>query len=189
MAILIQDVIGGMRFLRKRPAFTAVAVFTLALGIGATTLVYTVVNTVLLLPQPYPQPERLVMVWEDYLTHDQKHLIAAAEFADLKREARPLDQLAAVDLVSCSILGRDQPEHATMALVSSDFFPLLGARAAIGRTFLAQEDSPGRGQEVVLSHRPSPWPPACCLPGAQPASARQAPSTPDFDLHQAISSC
>lgn len=153
MAGLIQDVIGGTRFLRQRPAFTAVAVFTLALGIGAATLVYTVVSTVLLRPQPYPRPERLVMVWEDYTSHDQKHLIAAAELAALEREARSLEQLSAVDLVGCTLLGRDQPEPATMALVSSDFFPLLGAHAALGRTFLAQEDSPGRGQEVVLSHR------------------------------------
>jgi putative ABC transport system permease protein len=153
MAGLLQDVTGGLRFLRRRPVFTAVAVFTLALGIGATTQVYSVVSTVLLRPQPYPLPERLVMVWEDYLSHDQKYLIAAIEFANLKREARSLDQLSAVDLVSCSIANRGQPEHASMALVSSDFFPLLGAHAAIGRTFLAQEDSPGRGQEIVLSHR------------------------------------
>jgi putative ABC transport system permease protein len=153
MAGLLQDVTGGLRFLRRRPVFTAVAVFTLALGIGATTQVYSVVSTVLLRPQPYPRPERLVMVWEDYLSHDQKHLIAGVEFVNLKREARSLDQLSAVELVGCSIANRGQPEHAAMALVSSDFFPLLGAHAAIGRTFLAQEDSPGRGQEVVLSHR------------------------------------
>ncbi len=150
---LIQDVLGGLRFLRQRPGFTAVAVLTLGLGIGATTEVYTVVSTVLLRPQPYPQPDRLVMVWEDYVTHEQNRLIAPAEFAALKREARSLDQLSAVDLQRCSIVGRDQPAPATIALVSSDFFPLLGARAAIGRTFLPQEDSPGRGQEVVLSHR------------------------------------
>jgi putative ABC transport system permease protein len=153
MAGLLQDLTGGLRFFRKRPVFTGVAVFTLALGIGATSQVYSVVSTVLFRPQPYPRPERLVMVWEDYVSHDQKHLIAAAEFANLKREARSLDQLSAVDLVSCSIARRDQPVHASGALVSSDFFPLLGAHAAIGRTFLDQEDSPGRGQEVVLSHR------------------------------------
>jgi putative ABC transport system permease protein len=153
MAGLLQDVTGGLRFLRKRPVFSAVAALTLALGIGAATQVYTVVSTVLLQPQPYPQPERLVMIWEDYVNRDQKHLIAAAELADLKREARSLEQLSAINLISCSIAGGDQPEHASMALVSSDFFPLLGAHAALGRTFLAQEDSPGRAQEIVLSHR------------------------------------
>ena len=153
MALLFQDLRYGMRMLIKHPGFTAVAVLTLALGIGANTAIFSVVNGVLLRPLPYTDPDKLVMIWNRYGASEmsQAH-VSVPDFIDRRDQSRTLEQIAAIDERSFNLIGGDEPERIEGARVSASLFPLLGVSAAQGRVFLAEEDQPGRHQVVILSN-------------------------------------
>jgi putative ABC transport system permease protein len=141
------------RVLGKSPGFTLVAVLTLALGIGASTAIFSVVNGVLLRPLPFEAPERLVMVWGDLYREGLNQMNASApEFFDYK-DAQVFEQLAAYHWQGFNFTGGDQPVRINGAKVTASFFPLLGVPPELGRTFSAEEDQPGAGQAVVISHR------------------------------------
>ena len=149
--IFMQDVRYAIRGLRKNPAFAAVAILTLALGIGANTTIFSVVNGVLLKPLPYPQPDRLVMLWENHPTFGRFLTVAPANFYDWREQNRSFDQMAALDPYPDFILtGAGQPRRLAGAAVTAGFFPLLGVHMALGRSFQATED-----HVVVLSY--STW--------------------------------
>jgi putative ABC transport system permease protein len=149
---LWQDLRFGLRTLRKSPGFTAVAVLTLALGIGANTAIFTVVNGILLKPLPYPQPDRLVMLWERELSDGSLGSVAPANFFDWREQNHSFDKIAAIDPYPDFILnGSGEPQRLTGAAVSSDFFSLLGVQMTLGRDFLSEEDRPGYNRVVVLS--------------------------------------
>src|SRR6185312_12570139 len=153
---LIQDVRYAIRTLIKNPAFSVVAILTLALGIGANTAMFTVVNAVLLKPLPYFQPDRLLTVWERRLTDGTLGTVAPANFFDWREQSRSFDKMAALDPYPDFILnGNGEAKRLSGAAVSSDFFPLLGVRMALGRSFLEKEDLPGENQVVILSY--STW--------------------------------
>ncbi len=140
----LQDVGFGARLLRKNPAFTAVAAITLALGIGANTAMFSLVNGILLRPLPYPEPDRLVRITGSY---PQGGLVA------LRQQATAADVASYAEGHDFNMTGRGDPVRLTGTRVSAELFSVLGVRAAVGRTFVAGEDRPGRDGIVVLSHQ------------------------------------
>ena len=152
MDTVIQDLRYAIRTLTKHPGFSVVAVLTLALGIGANTAMFTVVNSVLLKPLPYPQPDRLLMLWERQLSDDTLGTVAPANFVDWREQSHSFVKMAALDSYPDFIMnGQGEHKRLAGAAVSSDFFSLLGVRMALGRDFLASEDRPGQNQVVILS--------------------------------------
>ena len=150
---LMQDLRYALRILNRNLAFSSVVALTLALGIGANTTIFTVVNGVLLKPLPYPDPERLLMLWERQLSDGNLGSVAPANFFDWRQQSRSFDKMAAIDPYPDFILnGSGEPQRLAGAAVSSDFFSLLRVRMALGRDFLAEEDRPGHNQVVILSY-------------------------------------
>jgi hypothetical protein len=126
-----QDLRFAIRTLRKNIGFAAVVVLTLALGIGANTTIFTVVNGVILKPLPYPQPDRLVTLWERQLSDGTVGTVAPANFFDWREQNHSLDKMAAIDPYPDFILnGTGEPQRLTGAAVSSDFFSLMGVHMA-----------------------------------------------------------
>src|SRR5215213_2189134 len=145
MTTLLQDVRYGLRVLRQKPGFAAVAVLTLALGIGANTAVFSLVSAVLVRPLKYREAERLVMVWEDGTAAGfPRDVLAVGNYADWRAQNRVFEDAAAVDQRTFDLTGGGgEPEKILGFGVTSNFFPLLGAEAALGRTLLPEEDRPG----------------------------------------------
>jgi predicted permease len=153
---LLQDLRYALRTLYRNRAFSSVVVLTLALGIGANTTTFTVVNGVLLKPLPYPEPERLLMLWERQLSGGALETVAPANFFDWREQSHSFARMAAIDPYPDFILnGSGEPQRLAGAAVSSDFFSLLGVHMALGRDFLAEEDRPGHNRVVILSY--STW--------------------------------
>lgn len=155
----LQDIRFGLRMLRKNPGFTAAAVLTLALGIGATTTIFTVIDGVLLNPLPYPGSDRMVHVWERNLqTGMDSANTSPPNFADWRKESQSFEAMAyygefAGNLSQTFILtGDGTPERLRGRFVSSEFFQVFGIQPILGRVFLAQEDQPGGDRIVILSH-------------------------------------
>jgi predicted permease len=151
---LLQDLRYTPRTLRRRPMFTAVVVGTLALGGGATTLMFTVINSVLLRPLAYPEPDRLVTVREetDYHTaYGNQWAFAYPNYLDCKRDARTLT-LAAWRFRRGTVSSAGEPEYVVGRQVSSDLFPILGAALVQGRTFSDTEDQAGGQPVAIISH-------------------------------------
>jgi putative ABC transport system permease protein len=150
-----QDLRHAFRALRKSPGFTAVAVLTLGLGIGANTAIFSVVESVLLRPLPYRDPSALVQVWNTYLPAFPQTPMSAGDFQDFQRQAKSFSQMAAyVDPPSgFNLTGDGQAERLEASLATSGLFPLLGIRPVAGRTFNPEEDKPGNPPVVLISHR------------------------------------
>lgn len=140
---LMQDLHYGLRMLGKKPGFTAVAALTLALGIGANTAIFSLVNGILLIPLPYPNPEQLVSITGTY----PKGGVVA-----MRQQMRTTDVAAYYEGHEFNLTGVGQPVRLTGTLVSAQFFSVLGARPELGRTFLSGDDTPGQDSYVVLSH-------------------------------------
>jgi predicted permease len=153
METLSQDIRYALRILRRSPGFTVVAVIALALGIGATTAIFSVVNAVILKPLPYRDPAQLVQLWMRFtgigIPNDQ-NAVSAPEFVDLQQN-NCLSQVAAVDDESYNINIGGMPERIDAAVVSASFFPLLGVQAQLGRVFLPEEGRAGHEHVVLLS--------------------------------------
>jgi putative ABC transport system permease protein len=152
---LWQDIRYGFRGLLKRPGFTAVAVLTLSLGIGANTAIFSMVNAVLLRPLPFKDPERLVIVSETARRETVERRSASyPDFVDWRDQNQVFDELAAFDDASFALTVAHEPERLRGELVSASYFSLLGVQMAIGRTFLPEEDrTPDTHPVVILSHR------------------------------------
>jgi putative ABC transport system permease protein len=148
---ILQDLRYGVRVLIKNPAFTAVAVLTLALGVGANTAIFSVVNAVLLRPLPYPDAQQLVWIWE---THPNIKVEPASlpNFTDWKNQAGSFEGMAAFISSTLALTGEGEPERIPTAFVVGDLFSVLGVSPALGRSFLAEEDKPGNARVVILSH-------------------------------------
>jgi predicted permease len=150
---LWQDVRFGLRMLWKSPSFTIVAIVALALGIGANTAIFSVVNTVLLRPLPYKEPERLVMVWEDASKHGYpRDTPAAANYIDWREQNQVFEGMAAIADQSFNLTGVGEPERIDGRRVSGNLFALLGVEPQLGRAFSAEEDQPGAERVVIMSH-------------------------------------
>jgi hypothetical protein len=150
---LLQDVRYALRMLAKRPGFTAVAVVTLALGIGANSAIFSVVNGLLLRPLPYPDSERLAIIW----THSPGANVAQdwpspGQFNAVKSQTDVFEDAALVRGRSYNMSGGETPERVDAVEITSNLLPMLGARPLAGRLLLPEEDSPGRPNTVVISY-------------------------------------
>ena len=158
MTGLTQDLRYALRALRRSPAFTAVAVITLALGIGATTAIFSVVNAIVLRPLPYAEPDRLVMVWMDNTRMGMREDIHSyPNYADLREQNEVMTDLALYSpggfnlTLGCVGEGCD-PERISAGVVSANLLPLLGVPPVLGRVFTAEEEREGSDAVVVISH-------------------------------------
>jgi len=145
----------GARMLRTQPGFTLIAVLTLALGIGANTAIFSIVNAVLLRPLPYRTPDQLMQVWEQNRSKNKLHgSVAPANFLDWKGQNQSFEGMAAYDsFPSFNLTGAGEPERIQAARVSVGLFPLLGVGAIVGRTFTDEEERRGRHKVALVSHR------------------------------------
>src|SRR5438309_11197593 len=151
-ADLLQDVRYGLRTLAKNPAFTSIAIVALALGIGANSAIFSVVNAVLLRPLPFKNSEQLVMLWEN-ATHlgFPKNTPSPANFLDWQKQASAFTGMAAMAERSFNLSGIGEPERLEGRRVSANLFELLGVPALLGRTFVPHDDRPGT-HVVLLSY-------------------------------------
>ena len=157
MSWFAQDARYALRQLRRSPAFAAVAVLTLALGIGANTAIFSVVNGVLLRPLSYPDAGRLVRVWHTPPSKSfpgiSTFAVSAANYLDWRSQNHAFEEMAIYSFRGLTLTGADQPQQVNACAVSASFFATLGVQPLLGRVLLPEEDSPGRGNVVVLSHR------------------------------------
>jgi putative ABC transport system permease protein len=150
---MFQDLRYGVRMLLKSPVFTAVAVATLALGIGANTAIFSVVYAVLFRPLPFEKPEQLVVVWETVLARGNvEGTPSPPDFREWRGRAKSFRQMTAFYDTNFNLSGAAAPERLSGAVVSADLFAMLGVNAALGRTFLTTEEQYGAHRVVVLSH-------------------------------------
>src|SRR5215468_6525988 len=154
MQILWQDLRYGARMLLKKPVFTLIAVFTLALGIGANTAIFSVVNSVLLRPLPYPNAERLMTIWEDHRARNGpvNEWTSPPGFEDWRDQAKSFDHVVALQDWQPTLTGQGDPEQLVGAQVSHDTFAMLGVTPALGRSFRPEEDQRGVESVVIISH-------------------------------------
>jgi putative ABC transport system permease protein len=151
MENLLKDVRYALRALLRRPGFTAIAVITLALGIGANTAIFSVVHGVLLQPLPYPDADRLVALRQANAPAQPDTQVAPGNFLEWQRQSTAFSSLAAYRTVSYNLTGDGNPERLLAGRVSAGLFKLLGAQPQIGRDFLVEEDQPGREKVVIIS--------------------------------------
>jgi putative ABC transport system permease protein len=149
---LWQDLRYGVRMLVKSPGFTLIAVLTLALGLGANAAIFSFVNAVLLKPLPYPDPERIVSVWEKR-PDEGNNYISTLNFLDWERQNRCFQFLSAFTPDTVTLTGSGSPEQLYVQRVSAPYFKALGVDAMLGRAFAASENEAGADLEVVLSNR------------------------------------
>jgi len=155
MENLLQDIRYGIRTLGKNPGFTVVAVLTLALGIGANTAIFSVVENLLLRPLPYPQPGRLVEIANTYLPQIPKAGLSPGDYADWRKQNASFSEMGAYAkiLQGFNLTGEGEPQRIQAAYADSGLFSMLGIRPAAGRSFLPEEDRAGSAPVVILGHR------------------------------------
>ena len=155
METLLHDIRIGYRMLYKNRGFTSVALLALALGIGANTAIFSVVNAVLLRQLPYRDPQRLIVIWENYQQRGgpEREWAAPADFRDFRDLAQSFDHVAALLGWGPTLTGQDEPEDLQGAAVSYDTFAMLGVEPSLGRSFRPEEDRAGAERVVVLSHQ------------------------------------
>ena len=167
---LVQDVRQALRALRKTPAFTAVVVATLAVGLGMNTAVFSIVNAVMLRSLPYRQPDRLVSLWEEVTKRQnvgsinssgqslggagnrQRTTVSVANLVDYRKGTDAFEALAGVAAAQMNLTGNGSPERLSGESVTAEYFSVLGVTPEIGRTFTAEEDRPEANPVVVVSH-------------------------------------
>ena len=148
----IRDVRYAARMLRRSPGFTAAALITLALGIGATSAIFSIVRTVMLAPLPYREPDRIVTVWETNRGGTVRNVIAAANFAEWRERTRTLEHLGMVGGITQAMIVNGQPDQVPGLVVSYGVFNALGVAPVLGRAYTAQEDLADTGNVMMLSH-------------------------------------
>jgi hypothetical protein len=152
---LTQDLRYALRAMRKSPGFTLTAVLSLALGIGANTAIFTVVNAVLLRPLPFPEPDRLVQLWESKPSKGYfRNVVNPFNFLDWRERTHSFEAMAAVSGLTTNLTGLGDPLALPGLQVSSGFFSVLGVSPALGRSFSAEEGLPGRGHVAILTSNP-----------------------------------
>jgi len=154
MESLLQDIRYGFRALAKNPGFTIVAVLTLALGIGANTAIFSVVENLLLRPLPYPRPEQLVEIANTYPPQVPKAGLSPGDYADWRRQNASFSEMGAYATNSqgFSLTGEGEPQRIEAGYADSGLFPMLGIRPVAGRSFLPEEDRAGSAPVVILGH-------------------------------------
>lgn len=153
MDTLIRDMRYGFRSLLKRPGFTAIALVALALGIGANTAIFSLVNAVVLQPLPYNDPDRLVWVWGKF-PGGNRASVAPADFLDFRAQNKTFEQLAGSFSLAMpvNLTGSGEPERLSASIVTGNFFDTFGVAPALGRGFSLDNERPGNDQVAILSH-------------------------------------
>jgi putative ABC transport system permease protein len=149
---MLSDFRFALRQLAKAPGFTAVALLTLALGIGACTAIFSVVNSVLLRPLDYPDPDRLVVLRETNLPQFPEFSVAPGNYFDWRQQSTSFEHLAAARNGSFNLTGMGEPLRVFSERITPNYFPLLGVRPALGRIFSDAEAAPGQDRVAILSH-------------------------------------
>ena len=154
MGTVFQDLRHGARLLFRAPGFTLVAVAALAIGIGANTAIFSVVNTLLIQRLPYPDAERLAVIWEHNIPRDRKNnVISPGNFIHWRELQQSFDDIAAVGMTfNTTLTGQGDPVEIPFQYVTASFFPVVGVPPSIGRPFTEAEDRP-RARLVVISDR------------------------------------
>ena len=153
MDALLQDLRLGVRMLWSRPGFTLIALFALAIGIGANTAIFSVVNAVLIEPHPYKEPGRLFMLWHNYSQMNlPKATLSVPAYMEYRDHIPAFESVAAGMNWSANLTGKGDPERVQGARVTWNFLSTLGVTPALGRDFSSEEDRPGADREVVLTH-------------------------------------
>jgi putative ABC transport system permease protein len=153
---LLSDFRFSLRLLRRNRGFSAAAIVVLALGIGANTAIFSIVNAVLLRPLPFDDPSRIMQVWHvppaKSFPGMTRFSVSPANYLDWQSQSSSFEQMAAYGFRSFTVGGSERPEAIQAGTVASDFFPLLRVQPLLGRTFAPEEDSPGKGHVVVLGY-------------------------------------
>src|SRR5262245_11696312 len=146
MNSLLADLRYGLRMLWKQPGFTLVSIITLALGIGANTAIFSVVNAVLLRPLPYAEPERLVWMWGNFRGGTNTASVSTLDFLDYREQNRAFEQLGAFFSGDSfvNLTGGGEPERFRAGVVTANYFDIFGVKPALGRGFIAEEEQAGR---------------------------------------------
>ena len=153
METLIKELRFGVRSLLKAPGFTVIAVITLALGIGANTAMFSVINAVLLRPLPYRDPSRLVTIWEESPSRGMYQLpVSFANLRDWVDQNHSFEQISAYTFTNLNLSGTGEPARLSAVRFSANLLPLVGATPMLGRAFLPEEDKEGANRVVILSH-------------------------------------
>ncbi len=154
MRTLLQDLRYGLRLLARSPGFSAVAVLTLALGIGANTAIFSVIERVLLRPLPYDQPQQLIEIWNTYLPAVPLGGLSPGDFHDWQKEATTVSGIAAYSWWAnrgANLTGDQSPEHISLTCATSNLFSMLGEKPVAGRFFVPEDDRPGGPPVVILT--------------------------------------
>ena len=149
---MLNDFRYALRQLIKAPSFTIVAILTLALGIGACTAIFSVVNTVLLRPLDYPDPDRLVIIRETQLPKFPEFSVSPPNFIDWQKQAKSYEYLAATAGASLNLTGEGEPQRLTGVKATAHYFDVFGVKPILGRMLLPEEDAVGKNHVVVLSY-------------------------------------
>src|SRR6204780_4599808 len=158
MTTLLQDLRYALRQLRRNPGFTLVAILTLALGIGANTTIFSVMNATILKRISFPDPDRLVLVWQTYnKAPDSYNIVSAPNYWDFEKQNHVFEGIALFDSAGrgynlSASANSHQPEQVSGLRVSANFFSVLGGQPFLGRTFLPEEEIRGKDHEVILSY-------------------------------------
>ena len=154
METLFNDIRYGLRSARKRPGFTMVALITLALGIGANTAIFSLINAVLIRPLPFRDPDRLVWTWGNIHNGSNRASVSPLDFLDYRQRNQTFEEFAAMISVpvSANLTGGGEPERLSAAGVTGNYFQALGVQPAMGRTFLPENEITGGDQVAVLSY-------------------------------------
>ncbi|HXG64346.1 MAG TPA: ABC transporter permease, partial [Blastocatellia bacterium] len=152
MDSFLQDLRYGLRALLKRPGFTVTAVLALALGIGANSAIFSVVNAVLLRPLPYKDPERLTLIWTRFEPDLPQNWVSGPEVIDFRERSNSFEEFGVIAWTNLNLTGSGEPEQIQVGAVSANLFPLLGVEPAQGRSFRAEEDQMGGERVAILSH-------------------------------------
>jgi putative ABC transport system permease protein len=153
METLFHDFRYAFRLLRKSPGFAVAAVLTLALGMSANTVMFSVLNTVLLRPLPYPQPDRLVQIWEtDARRGDMHGVVSPYNFLDWRTQSQAFEQMATYEYSSVVLTGQKSSARLSTLFVTASFFDVLKVSPLKGRTFLPDEDQPGKPRVAVVGY-------------------------------------
>src|SRR4030095_7215087 len=153
MDSFLSDVRYAIRNLVKRPGFTAIAILTLAVGIGANSTIFSAINALLFKPLPFPELDRVVAIWDEDAAHGWEHNeVAFANYADWRDQNQSFEKLALYRWWSANLTGIDPPERIQGMLVTASFFDVTGTRPLMGRTFYEQENQPGNNTVAVITY-------------------------------------
>src|SRR5262245_25132648 len=153
MRSLFQDVRYGWRMLLKKPGFTIVAALALALGIGANSAIFSIINAIVFKPLPFDDLDRIVAVWEKAPGQGAERItVSVANYLDWREQSNSFENLAIFMYWSANLSGADTPERVRGYQVSPNLLDVLGVKVALGRNFLSDEDQPGKDNVVILTH-------------------------------------